>query len=86
MFLSRPQDAKLTLTPEGALDARVWSVGGRHVLIVVNTTRRPQLMATRVPKLKAGAPVEVLFEDRALKAGKELVDVFAPLAVHVYQW
>lgn len=43
-------------------------------------------MQSALPKLKAGAKVQVLFEDRVLTAGKDLVDVFAPLDVHVYQW
>lgn len=84
VYLSEPVQAQIAIR-EAPLDARMWSLSGKRYLVVVNTSREPQLMHATVPKLKAGAKVEVLFEDRALTVGKELVDVFAPLAVHVYQ-
>ena len=86
VFLSAPQKLRPAVSPTGALDACLWRVGGKTTCIIVNTTRRPQLMQGALPKLKAGAKVQVLFEDRVLTTGKDLVDVFAPLDVHVYQW
>jgi len=85
MFLSKPQMVNWAMTPQGPLDVRLWQVAKKRILIVVNTSRRPQLMRVKVPRLKSGAAVKVLCEDRVVTAGKELTDVFAPLAVHVYQ-
>lgn len=84
LWLDKPVNAKLVL-PE-AFDAKLWRTGGKSTLVVVNTTRRPQLLQAALPKPGGGGKVQVLFEDRVLTAGKALTDVFAPLAVHVYQW
>ena len=85
VFLSRPEPPKGEVAPAGVLDARLWQVGKRRLLVVVNTSREPQLMRVKVPKLKSGTAVKVLCEDRTVIAAEALVDIFAPLAVHIYE-
>jgi hypothetical protein len=68
----------------GAIKIVARAVGDRNYVFAVNTQRVYVKAQVHVPQLRDGA-LSVLGEKRSVRAGNDrFVDVFAPLAVHVY--